>query len=82
LPVSKESYIHRIGRGGRFGRKGVAINFVRPSRPPRTTPLADILAQITEADVPQLREIERFYQTQILEMPMCVPLRSSYAPPC
>lgn len=24
----KESYIHRIGRGGRFGRKGVAINFM------------------------------------------------------
>ncbi|CAL8091218.1 unnamed protein product [Calicophoron daubneyi] len=28
LPTSLESYIHRIGRGGRFGRKGVAINFV------------------------------------------------------
>ena len=28
LPVNKENYIHRIGRSGRFGRKGVAINFV------------------------------------------------------
>eukprot|EP01156_Anaeramoeba_ignava_P010064 Anaeramoba_ignava/a478779_235.p1 GENE.a478779_235~~a478779_235.p1 ORF type:complete len:502 (-),score=146.23 a478779_235:125-1630(-) len=28
LPQKKESYIHRIGRSGRFGRKGVAINFV------------------------------------------------------
>ncbi|KAJ3337990.1 translation initiation factor eIF4A [Gonapodya sp. JEL0774] len=28
LPSNKENYIHRIGRGGRFGRKGVAINFV------------------------------------------------------
>jgi len=28
LPVSKESYIHRIGRSGRFGRKGLAINFL------------------------------------------------------
>jgi len=27
----KESYIHRIGRSGRFGRKGMAINFVVPS---------------------------------------------------
>ncbi len=29
LPLSRENYIHRIGRSGRFGRKGVAINFVR-----------------------------------------------------
>ncbi|XP_029186371.1 eukaryotic initiation factor 4A-I-like [Acropora muricata] len=28
LPGNRENYIHRIGRGGRFGRKGVAINFV------------------------------------------------------
>lgn len=28
LPMSRELYIHRIGRSGRFGRKGVAINFV------------------------------------------------------
>lgn len=28
LPKEKESYIHRIGRSGRYGRKGVAINFV------------------------------------------------------
>ncbi len=28
LPTSREFYIHRIGRSGRFGRKGVAINFV------------------------------------------------------
>ena len=28
LPRNKECYIHRIGRSGRFGRKGVAINFI------------------------------------------------------
>ena len=28
LPMTKESYIHRIGRSGRFGRKGLAINFL------------------------------------------------------
>lgn len=27
LPNNKECYIHRIGRSGRFGRKGIAINF-------------------------------------------------------
>lgn len=51
LPTNKENYIHRIGRGGRFGRKGVAINLV------------------TDNDVATLQEIEKFYNTEILEMP-------------
>jgi ATP-dependent RNA helicase len=29
LPLNRELYIHRIGRSGRFGRKGVSINFVK-----------------------------------------------------
>ena len=28
LPKEKEVYIHRIGRSGRYGRKGVAINLI------------------------------------------------------
>merc|ERR1711998_770994 len=28
LSKDRENYIHRIGRSGRFGRKGVAINFI------------------------------------------------------
>jgi translation initiation factor 4A len=30
IPRQRETYIHRIGRSGRFGRKGTAINFVTP----------------------------------------------------
>lgn len=30
LPEDKEQYVHRIGRTGRAGRKGVAISFVTP----------------------------------------------------
>lgn len=47
----RENYIHRIGRGGRFGRKGVAINFV------------------TRDEVGTLRAIEKYYSTEIREMP-------------
>jgi translation initiation factor 4A len=52
LPASLENYLHRIGRSGRFGRTGVAINFV------------------TADSVRTLKDIERFYHTQIEEMPM------------
>jgi translation initiation factor 4A len=30
LPPQRENYIHRIGRSGRFGRKGCAINLIGP----------------------------------------------------
>jgi len=51
LPRSKETYIHRIGRSGRYGRKGVAINFV------------------TDEDMTHMSDIEKFYNTEIKEMP-------------
>ena len=34
IPRDKETYIHRIGRSGRYGRKGVAINFVNEDEIP------------------------------------------------
>jgi len=34
LPRSKETYVHRIGRSGRYGRKGVAINLVNNREEP------------------------------------------------
>ena len=51
LPSQAESYLHRIGRSGRFGRKGVAINFV------------------TQQDEGMLKDIQRFYNTTIEELP-------------
>ena len=29
MPPDKETYIHRIGRCGRFGKKGVSISFIK-----------------------------------------------------
>lgn len=51
LPHKLETYLHRIGRSGRFGRKGTAINF------------------LTHEDIRTQREIEKFYETQIEELP-------------
>jgi translation initiation factor 4A len=54
IPTNVENYLHRIGRSGRFGRKGLAINFM------------------TYYDIKNLHEIEKYYSTQIQEMPSLV----------
>ena len=45
------TYLHRIGRSGRWGRKGMGITFV------------------TRRDIDTIKEIERYYETQIDELP-------------
>jgi superfamily II DNA/RNA helicase len=51
IPKDAHTYLHRIGRSGRWGRKGVAINFV------------------TKYDVEKMRSIEKYYSTEIKELP-------------
>jgi translation initiation factor 4A len=51
LPREVENYLHRIGRSGRYGRKGTSINF------------------ITNQDVRRMKEVEKYYNTQIEELP-------------
>lgn len=51
IPKNIPSYIHKIGRCARHGRKGVSINFV------------------TTDTIELQRNIERYYNTQISEMP-------------
>ncbi len=41
LPLKMENYIHRIGRAGRFGRKGTALNFVLPKDAPMIKQIQD-----------------------------------------
>ena len=70
LPNSRELYIHRIGRSGRFGRKGVAI-----SKLEKNVFFLDYnssLDFVKNDDIRILRDIEQYYATQIDEMPMNV----------
>jgi ATP-dependent RNA helicase DDX19/DBP5 len=67
IPVTRENeadpetYLHRIGRTGRFGRKGAAINFVHDVK--SKTDLATIEAyyekQIIEAPANDLEALEK-----------------------
>ena len=54
LPPNKETYIHRIGRCGRFDKKGVAITMVKMSDP---------------TDAKTFNKMKHFYKTDIKEMP-------------
>ena len=53
LPRSRENYIHRIGRGGRFGRKAVTVNLINGG----------------DQDVRTLRDLEQYWSADISEMP-------------
>lgn len=63
LPREVASYLHRIGRGGRFGRKGYAINMVvhDPDSPQYNRNGTN--------DKEQLNRIENYYETQICTLP-------------
>lgn len=52
LPTNRENYIHRIGRSGRFGRKGMAINLVSGDE---VAMMADI-EKYYSTTIPQLPE--------------------------
>ncbi|CUS10162.1 unnamed protein product [Tuber aestivum] len=58
LPANRENYIHRIGRGGRFGRKGVAINFV-------TTDDIRMMREIEQFYSTQIEEMPMFVYPMI-----------------
>jgi len=54
LPTNKDNYIHRIGRSGRFGRKGVAINLVKMN---------------DEGEIKTFENLKKYFHTDIEEMP-------------
>ena len=42
LPMDRGLYIHRIGRSGRYGRKGVAISFACDEDEPKLTDIESV----------------------------------------
>ncbi len=54
MPPDKETYIHRIGRCGRFGKKGVSISFIKMN---------------DQTDLKLLNLMKHTYKINITEMP-------------
>lgn len=57
LPFSSESYLHRIGRAGRFGRKACCINIIRNEEIDIINSFASFVgAEISPCSGPKLKE--------------------------
>ena len=54
LPSERETYIHRIGRSGRFGKKGVSISFIKME---------------DHMDVKNFNKMKNYYNMNIKELP-------------
>ena len=48
LPTNTENYVHRIGRAGRYGRKGTTINLLLPEEEGAMTEIADLYGMVLE----------------------------------
>jgi superfamily II DNA/RNA helicase len=49
LPTNRESYVHRIGRAGRYGRKGTTINLLLPEEEGSMKDICDHYGMALEA---------------------------------
>ena len=60
FPIDRDSYLHRVGRAGRFGTKGLAINFVKPDSED---------TDATTSDKEVLMEVQNGFKVKINELP-------------
>ena len=69
LPLNAQIYIHRIGRTGRAGKKGVAVTFVTPAEKRRLELIKREAkaSALQKAELPQPPEIVRGKKQQVLE---------------
>ena len=58
IPRNKETYLHRIGRSGRWGRKGIAINF-------QTKHVCTYLKQFEEYYETEIRQMPENYASHL-----------------
>ncbi|MGB6129882.1 MAG: DEAD/DEAH box helicase [Psychrilyobacter sp.] len=58
IPQEAEAYVHRIGRTGRAGKKGVAITFVTPREMGKLSRIKRVAnAEIKKSTIPEIEEV-------------------------
>ncbi|MGD8191103.1 DEAD/DEAH box helicase [Brevibacillus ginsengisoli] len=68
IPQDSESYVHRIGRTGRAGRKGIAMTMVTPREMKQLVLIQkQTKAEVVSRNVPTLEEVAERKQEQLRE---------------
>lgn len=63
IPQDPESYVHRIGRTGRAGKKGVAVSFITPREMPHLKLIEKVTnAKVERVNVPSQADAKRGQQ--------------------
>jgi ATP-dependent RNA helicase DeaD len=71
LPQALEVYVHRVGRTGRAGKRGIAISLVTPGERGRLRRIESFIKQsITRASLPTASDIESHREAALLERMM------------
>eukprot|EP01084_Bolivina_argentea_P100136 179880_1 len=63
FPQNIEDYVHRIGRTGRCGRKGLAVSFFTKSDAKRASKLINILKEAKQEVPPKLVQFQQYGMT-------------------
>jgi ATP-dependent RNA helicase DDX46/PRP5 len=64
-PNHTEDYVHRVGRTGRAGNKGVAITFITPDECQYAAEIIRALKQSSTAVPEELEELDRVYREKV-----------------
>ena len=66
LPQRPESYVHRIGRTGRAGKKGIAVTFIIPSERNKLKFIEKIVNnQLKKQELPSVEEVIKYKKEHI-----------------
>ncbi len=69
LPQSPELYVHRIGRTGRAGKKGIAITFIIPSEKRYLKMVEKVVQQnLVRAEIPSVKNILELKESNSVEV--------------
>lgn len=70
VPADSDSYLHRVGRAGRFGTKGLAVTFVVPGQKSSSVGASGRGVSVTSnEDEEVLKQIQSRFSVQVNEFP-------------